>query len=250
MCLGWLDAYAHFPPQDVSKLLMSQSHIGAKNVNFQMKKYIFKRKADGTHIINLHKTWEKIVLAARLIVAIENPKDVCAISGATFGQRAVLKFATHVGATPIAGKYCFFVFEAANREGAKPATCWAKQRKKTAEKKGSMYVSGCVASKLRSAVRAWVCCVFVFCACRLLKLRAGRYTPGTFTNQIQKAFQEPRLLIVTDPIVDHQPITEASYVNIPVIAFANTDSPLRCVSFSSLVSFGCIACFLRVFVLL
>lgn len=35
------------------------------------------------------------------------------------------------------------------------------------------------------------------------------------------------MLIVTDPSTDHQPITEASYVNIPVIAFCNTDSPLR-----------------------
>lgn len=43
----------------------------------------------------------------------------------------------------------------------------------------------------------------------------------------QAAFREPRLLIVTDPATDHQPITEASYVNIPVIAFCNTDSPLR-----------------------
>lgn len=44
---------------------------------------------------------------------------------------------------------------------------------------------------------------------------------------LQAAFREPRLLIVTDPSTDHQPITEASYVNIPVIAFCNTDSPLR-----------------------
>lgn len=56
---------------------------------------------------------------------------------------------------------------------------------------------------------------------------AGRYTPGAFTNQIQKAFREPRLLVVTDPLTDHQPIIEASYVNIPVIAFCNTDSPLK-----------------------
>merc|ERR1711956_113025 len=56
---------------------------------------------------------------------------------------------------------------------------------------------------------------------------AGRFTPGAFTNQIQAAFREPRLLVVTDPVTDHQPITEASYVNIPVIAFCNTDSPLR-----------------------
>lgn len=143
--------------EDISKLLMAQAHIGAKNVNFQMAKYVFKRKADGTNIINLHKTWEKITLAARLIVAIENPKDVCVISGSQYGQRAILKFSAHVGATSI----------------------------------------------------------------------AGRFTPGTFTNQIQKAFQEPRLLVVTDPYIDHQPITESSYVNIPVIAFCNTDSPLK-----------------------
>merc|ERR1719222_1367604 len=30
-----------------------------------------------------------------------------------------------------------------------------------------------------------------------------------------------------DPRADHQPIVEASYVNIPVIALCNTDSPLR-----------------------
>uniref|UniRef100_A0A8C0JFK4 40S ribosomal protein SA n=1 Tax=Canis lupus dingo TaxID=286419 RepID=A0A8C0JFK4_CANLU len=56
---------------------------------------------------------------------------------------------------------------------------------------------------------------------------AGRFIPGTFTNQIQAAFREPRLLVVTDPRADHQPLTEASYVNLPTIALCNTDSPLR-----------------------
>jgi len=45
----------------------------------------------------------------------------------------------------------------------------------------------------------------------------------------RKKFLEPRLLLVTDPISDHQPVKEASYVNIPVIAFCDTDAPLRCV---------------------
>merc|ERR1712071_485642 len=44
---------------------------------------------------------------------------------------------------------------------------------------------------------------------------------------IQKAFREPRLLVVTDPQFDHQSITEASYVNIPVIALCNTDTPSK-----------------------
>lgn len=55
---------------------------------------------------------------------------------------------------------------------------------------------------------------------------AGRFTPGTFTNQITKNFKEPRLLIITDPRIDAQAIKEASYVNIPVISFCDSDSPL------------------------
>ncbi|ELW69428.1 40S ribosomal protein SA [Tupaia chinensis] len=53
---------------------------------------------------------------------------------------------------------------------------------------------------------------------------AGRFTPGTFTNQIQAAFREPCLLVVTDPRADHQPLTEAPYVNLPTIALCNTHS--------------------------
>uniref|UniRef100_A0A8D1ZAW5 40S ribosomal protein SA n=1 Tax=Sus scrofa TaxID=9823 RepID=A0A8D1ZAW5_PIG len=56
---------------------------------------------------------------------------------------------------------------------------------------------------------------------------AGRFIPGTLTNQIQVAFWEPRLLVVTDPRAEHQPLTEASYVNLPAIALCNTDSPLH-----------------------
>jgi small subunit ribosomal protein SAe len=56
---------------------------------------------------------------------------------------------------------------------------------------------------------------------------AGRFTPGSFTNYITRSFKEPRLIVVTDPRVDHQAIREASYVNIPVIALADTDAPLK-----------------------
>jgi hypothetical protein len=56
---------------------------------------------------------------------------------------------------------------------------------------------------------------------------AGRFTPGNFTNYITRSFKEPRLIVVTDPRFDHQAIREASYVNIPVIAFCDTDSSLK-----------------------
>ena len=88
----------------------------------------------GIYIINLGKTWEKLQLAARAIVAIENPQDIIVQSARPYGQRAVLKFAQYTGAHAI----------------------------------------------------------------------AGRHTPGTFTNQLQTSFSEPRLLILTDPRTDHQ----------------------------------------------
>ncbi|CAD7005495.1 unnamed protein product [Ceratitis capitata] len=60
-----------------------------------------------------------------------------------------------------------------------------------------------------------------------LTLVAGRFTPEAFTNQIQPAFREPRLLVVTDTNTDQLPIIEASYANISFIVFCNTDSSLH-----------------------
>ena len=102
------------------------------------------------------------MLAARMIVAIENPADVMCISSRPFGQRAVLKYSHYTG-------------------------------------------SQCI---------------------------AGRFTPGTFTNQKTKQFKEPRLLVITDPRIDSQAVKEASYTGIPVISLCDSDSSelrgLRC----------------------
>lgn len=143
--------------QDIQLLLAAEVHVGTKNCSTRMLQYVWKRRNDGFHIINLAHTWDKLILAARVICAIENPADVVVISSRSAGQRAVYKFAQYTDVQYI----------------------------------------------------------------------AGRFTPGTFTNQIQKRhFKEPRLLVVADPFVDSQPVREASYVNVPVIAFTNCDSPL------------------------
>jgi len=109
--------------EDIQKMLACKTHIGTDNLDPSMERYVWKRRTDGVHLINLQKTWEKLVLAARLIAAVEHPQDICVISGKTEGQRAVLKFAKFIGAQAL----------------------------------------------------------------------AGRWTPGTFTNQIQAKFLEPRL---------------------------------------------------------
>ncbi|CAM9736709.1 unnamed protein product [Ectocarpus sp. 6 AP-2014] len=157
MASSSLPACLHAKEEDIQKMLAAQVHIGTRNSDSQMQDYIWRRRQDGIHILNIGKTWEKLVLAARIIVAIENPQDVVAISARPYGQRAVLKFAQYTGCLSI----------------------------------------------------------------------AGRFTPGTFTNQITKQFREPRLLIITDPRPDAQAVKEASYVNVPVIAFCDSDSPLQ-----------------------
>jgi len=143
--------------EDIQMMLSANVHTGTRNSDSMMTDYIWRRRNDGIHILNIGKTWEKLVLAARIIVSIENPEDVIAISARPYGMRAVLKFANYTGSNSI----------------------------------------------------------------------AGRFTPGTFTNQITKQFREPRLLVVTDPRTDSQAVNEASYMNIPVIALCDSDSPLQ-----------------------
>ena len=55
-------------------MLAATTHIGSDNSETTMEQYIFKKKTDGVNIINLKKTWEKLVLAARAIAAVENPQ--------------------------------------------------------------------------------------------------------------------------------------------------------------------------------
>ncbi|MCO5572700.1 hypothetical protein L7F22_026459, partial [Adiantum nelumboides] len=61
--------------------------------DFQTERYVWKRQSDGIFVINVGKTWDKLELAARVIVAIENPQDIIVQSAKPYGQRAVLKFA-------------------------------------------------------------------------------------------------------------------------------------------------------------
>jgi len=138
-------------------LVAAQSHLGTKNVDAKMRDYIWRRRSDGIHVLDVGRTWEKIQLAARIIVAVENPADVIAISARPYAQRAVRQVRdVHWRARP------------------SPA-----------------------------ATR-----------------------PARSRTRCTKQFKEPRAVIVTDPRVDHQPIRESSFVNVPAIAFCDFDSPL------------------------
>ena len=65
-------------------MLAATVHIGSDNSETTMEQYIFKKKTDGVNIINLKKTWEKLVLAARAIAAVENPQVHLVLMKRTF----------------------------------------------------------------------------------------------------------------------------------------------------------------------
>lgn len=90
---------------DIQMMLAAACHIGSKNCEKSMEPYVWKRRSDGIHLINIGKTWEKMVMAARMIAAIDNPADICVISARPYGQRAALKFANFIGAKAIAGRF-------------------------------------------------------------------------------------------------------------------------------------------------
>ncbi len=63
-----------------------------------------------------------------------------------------------------------------------------------------------------------------FCEVTGLTQMLGRFMPGTLTNPSLSYYIEPKLLLISDPQVDSQAITEATNAGIPVIGISNTDS--------------------------
>ena len=63
-----------------------------------------------------------------------------------------------------------------------------------------------------------------FCEMLGSKKLMGRFMPGTLTNPSLPYYIEPKLVLISDPQVDEQAITEATNAGIPVIGIANTDN--------------------------
>ena len=63
-----------------------------------------------------------------------------------------------------------------------------------------------------------------FCEALGSKKLLGRFMPGTLTNPTLPYYIEPKLVLISDPQVDEQAITEATNAGIPVIGIANTDN--------------------------
>lgn len=91
--------------RDIEKMINASSHIGTIYVENQMSRYIHSKTDEGVNLINVSKTYEKLKLAARILVAIENPADIVVVSARQYGSRSILKFAHYTGARAIAGRW-------------------------------------------------------------------------------------------------------------------------------------------------
>jgi len=52
----------------------------------------------------------------------------------------------------------------------------------------------------------------------------GRFMPGTFTNPLYPGHVDPEIVIVSDPSMDSQAVTEATTIGVPVLAICDTDN--------------------------
>lgn len=86
-------------------MLASKTYLGTHNCSTKMKNYVYTRNKEGIYYLNIAKTWEKLMIAARIIAAIDNHKDVLVISSRQYAQRAILKYATYTGANYFGGKW-------------------------------------------------------------------------------------------------------------------------------------------------
>jgi len=99
--------YTNNKEKDLVNMIAAEVHVGTQNVTKQMEPYIYKRTKEGVHYLDLAKTWEKLMVACRIIGAVQekNPKDVLVVSSRQYAQRAVLKFATHTNCNYLGGKW-------------------------------------------------------------------------------------------------------------------------------------------------
>lgn len=73
-------SYSETRQKDLALMLASEVHVGTMNASKKMKSYIYTRNKYGIHYLNIAKSWEKLMLAARIIVAVDNEKDVLVVS--------------------------------------------------------------------------------------------------------------------------------------------------------------------------
>ncbi|MDO8553795.1 MAG: 30S ribosomal protein S2 [Candidatus Micrarchaeota archaeon] len=96
---------------DKANLLVKQEmyleagiHIGTKMRTYDMRNYVFKRRDDGLFILDLRKTDEKILKAAKIISKFK-PEDVLVVASRAYSGNPASKFSLLTGIPIIKGRF-------------------------------------------------------------------------------------------------------------------------------------------------
>jgi len=99
------------PKKEEEKLSISEEtymtsgvHIGTRQKTSNIKDFIYKVRNDGLYIIDVKKTDERIVKAAKFISKF-NPNEILAVSVRQYGQKPIQKLAENTGIQILDGRF-------------------------------------------------------------------------------------------------------------------------------------------------
>jgi small subunit ribosomal protein S2 len=79
-------------------------HIGTRLKTSDMKKYVFKKRDDGLYIIDLRKTDERLIHAAKLLAKYK-PEDVLMVASRLYSSNPASKFSALTGIPVLKGRF-------------------------------------------------------------------------------------------------------------------------------------------------
>ena len=85
-------------------LLEAGVHIGTRIRTNDMRQFIFKKRDDGLYILDLTKTAERIMAAAKLLSQYQ-PKDILIVASRIYSSNAAAKFSRLTGIPVLQGRF-------------------------------------------------------------------------------------------------------------------------------------------------
>ncbi len=88
----------------LDRYLAAGLHIGTQQKTKDMERYIYRVRADGLYVLDIRKTNDRIISAAKFLAKFD-PDDVLVVSTRQYGQAPVKRFGEIIGAKTIPGRF-------------------------------------------------------------------------------------------------------------------------------------------------
>jgi small subunit ribosomal protein S2 len=88
----------------LDQYLASGLHIGTQQKTHDMEKYIFRVRSDGLYVLDIRKTNDRIISAAKFLAKYD-PDDILVVATRQYGQAPVKKFGEVIGCKTIPGRF-------------------------------------------------------------------------------------------------------------------------------------------------